>query len=71
MNNINSLTEDIVSSVENLYTDTLDKLLKKVRKGKINSTVHKNKQFSKKECLTKQKELKVTCNDARMGAKIL
>ena len=46
MNNINSLIEDIISSV--------------FRKDKINSKVRKNKQWFKREWLTKQKGLKVT-----------
>ena len=43
--NINSLTEDIVSSVQNAYIHTVDKVLEKVRKCKASKKVHKNKQW--------------------------
>ena len=55
--NINSLIEDIVSSVQNVYIYTADKILKKVRKCKTNK-VYENKQWYNKECLIQLKELR-------------
>ena len=57
--NINSLIEDIVSSDQNVYIHTTDKVLKKVRKCKTNKKVHKNKQLFNKEWLIKWKELRL------------
>ena len=56
---INSLIEDIASSVQNVYIHTADKVLKKVHKCKMNNKVHKNKQWLNKECLIKRKELRL------------
>ena len=47
----------MVSLVQNVYIDSADKVLKKVRKCKTNSKVDKHKQwFTNKECLIKRKE---------------
>ena len=56
--NINSLIEDIVSSVQKVYIHTADKILKKVRECKTNK-VHKNKQWFNKDCLIKRKTLRL------------
>ena len=54
---MNSLIKDMVSLVQNVYIDSADKVLKKVRKCKTNSKVDKHKQwFTNKECLIKRKE---------------
>ena len=46
----------MVSLVQNVYIDSADKVLKKVRKCKMNNKVDKNKRwFTNKECLIKRK----------------
>ena len=71
--NINSLIENIGSSVQKVYTHTADKVLKKVHECKTINNVHKNKQWFNKECLIKRKELRLitkalnrNSNDSRL-----
>ena len=53
--NINSLIEDIVSSVQKSCIQTVDKVLENVGKCKTKNKSHKNKQWFNKECLIKRK----------------
>ena len=58
----NSLIEDIVSSVQNLYMHTADKVSPKVRKCKSNYIVYKNKQwFNKKSSVTEVFQTQSEC----------
>ena len=56
---MNYLIEDKVSSIQNVYIHTADKVLKKVSKCKTNNKVHKNKPWLNKEFLIKLKELRL------------
>ena len=67
MSNINYLIEHIVSSIQNVYIHTADKVLKKVPKCKANSKVERLRiqlQLTTNNCLLKNVNFLIkTTND--------